>query len=148
MSAVSRAGGSRFLYTSMSSKFRLDYHANRYRRIWICQNASHRFVVQISEFVFCFHNSPRRRAMKSERFGLSVQGGVTRSDQGFVDQLNWDFSTFIIWLHPKPVPATCEQFLFVHWLASKVCDVPANNRSYCEQLRLCWASLKGACYVA
>src|SRR6476646_2548044 len=67
-----------------------DYYEHRWRRIGICQNASHRLVVQTAKFVFCLHNIPNRGAVQTERLGLFIKGVVPTFDQGIRDELNWD----------------------------------------------------------
>jgi len=56
----------------------------------ICQNASHRLVVQTAKFVFCLHNISNCGAIQTERLGLVIEGVVPAFDQRIRNELNWD----------------------------------------------------------
>ena len=73
-----------------------DYYEHRWRRIGICQNASHRLVVQTAKFVFCLHNIPNRGAVQTERLGLVIERVVPTFDQRIRDELSWDSPTSAI----------------------------------------------------
>jgi hypothetical protein len=95
-----------------------DYHANRYRRVGIRQNAAGCLGIYPPQFVFVLHDRPDRGPMQSKSLSLSVQGAVSGPDQSIRDGLNWNFSpvqiSSLAICHAVFQKARCVCYYFAH----------------------------------